>query len=210
MVGQTVTILDFPVELRDNIVACLDIRDVVSLSLVHIVPHAPLVILLMDDKACKCFRTIMESRQTWMKFAKEIQLQPQVSKMEEPLEDFTTQELRDWTIRRHKIRHCLDSGSLATCHNIRGIDDAQKTVLLPGGRWLLFEGSLGNILYSDCDAPSLEAQPLISLGDVDPGHIRTQFVVWKDPDSSRLTFKVAFLYWYNREFVVRVSTDFDN
>jgi hypothetical protein len=35
MVGQTAAILDLPAELRDNIVACLGIKDVLSLCLVR-------------------------------------------------------------------------------------------------------------------------------------------------------------------------------
>lgn len=201
MVNQTATILDLPVELRDDIVTRLDIRDVVSLSLVRVLPRVPSIVRLMDGKSCKYLRTIMGSWQIWMKFAQEVQSQPQISRIEEPLEDFTAQELRDWAIRRHKIRHCFNSGSQATSHYIWGTGNAHKCVLLPGGRWLLFERSLGDILYADCDAPHPGGRPLIALEDGSSGCIKRQFVVWREPQSPRLTLKVAFLYWYNGQSI---------
>jgi hypothetical protein len=152
----------------------------------------------------------MESRQTWVKFVQKTQLQLHVSKIEEPLEDYTTEELRDWVLRRHKIHRCLYSGSRATCHHIRGTGNAQESALLPGGRWLLFENSPGNISYTDCDAPCPEARSLITFEDVVPDHIRTQFVAWRDPHSPRLTFRVAILYWYNREPIAWFQTDLDS
>jgi hypothetical protein len=57
-------------------------------------------------------------------------------------------------------------------------------------------------IYADCDAPRHEVQSLITLEDVVPDHFETQFVVWRDPDSPRLTFRVAFLYSYYRKFII--------
>lgn len=160
----------------------------------------------MNDKACKHFSTILKSRPIWVRFVHKTQSQPHISKMEEPLEDYTTQELKDWTVRRHKARQCYRSVSrVTTRHYIPGTDDAEASVLLPGGRWLLFASAKypGNICYADCDALRPEAQSLIVLEDVTPDRIRTQFVIWRDTKSPRLTLRVAILYWhaYDREFV---------
>jgi hypothetical protein len=48
MVEQITTFLDFPIELRDNIVARLDIEDILSLSLVRAL--APAVDRTIDER----------------------------------------------------------------------------------------------------------------------------------------------------------------
>lgn len=52
-----------------------------------------------------------DSGRIWRHFARTLQPLPHVSKPEEPLEDYTTDQLQDWVLRRHNIQVELHSSS---------------------------------------------------------------------------------------------------
>lgn len=145
-------------------------------------------------KTCRLLHAASKSRQLWYEFIWELQVQPGISPTEEPLHDYTVEELEHWVLRRHRVRAAWSSPRGPAFWRRSFNAPLRYPLVLPGGRWLLSIGDYGRLLFADLDA----MQPTMKLlcDYIDQREIPdypTCFTTWVDPTEARLTFRVAML-----------------
>lgn len=152
----------------------------------------------LSCKTCRTLYTATVSQRVWLHFARELYSGPQSPQQEEPLQDYTLDELRDWVLRRYQAEQVLNAPS--------GQDIRMRTVncplfrprVLPGGRWFLSCTQLGEIIAVDMDSPEMVPKVLIRVEQCIEGTDILDppdwFTVWVDPHESRLTFKIALIH----------------
>jgi hypothetical protein len=124
--------------------------------------------------------------------------------MEEPISDYTVDELEHWVFRRHCAQAAWTQRQRLRFRKRDVPYPAHYPLLVPGGRWLLSmivnTASLGVI---DLDAAQLVPSILCSAGEDVPSILREGtlayqalsarncFTTWIDAAEPRLTFRVA-------------------
>lgn len=137
----------------------------------------------------------MGSRHIWLNFAQELQSNPVITRFEEPVEDYTAEELKEWVLRHHNAQKLLHTQGLDAQYEKRRMlrSGVGEVKLLPGGRWLLFIRGL-SMFFVDCDTANLEPQELIST-EAPTQNPLLRFTTWIDLDAPRLAFRVALIHW---------------
>lgn len=161
----------------------------------YIYPYRHLTIL--SNKTCRAFYAASIS--IWLYFAREIHSRPENARAEEPLEDYTPEELRHWVLRRYRAEQVWIAPSILKLHHPRRAEiNIHGPVVLPGGRWFLsMNAGSGDIMVVDMDSPRLEPRLLVKASryveETVPGARPKQFTVWVDPVAPRLTFRIALV-----------------
>ncbi len=191
----------FPQEIFELIFENLDIESVLSLRLVRTHPAFARATFSRSqcllNKACRMFYTTTAS--VWLYFANKFQSMPQSPRSDEPLGDYTSEELRDWVLRRYRAEQAWNGPSSARLQVHRVYQDKSFTrhsAVLPGGRWFLSTNGLCKITLVDMDSPQSKPTSLIKIsrylkGTRSRGEYLKKFIIWVDPDALRLTFRIV-------------------
>ncbi|KXN81894.1 hypothetical protein AN958_03565 [Leucoagaricus sp. SymC.cos] len=182
------SILELPQEIFEEISKHLDVTSVLSLRL-----------------ACKHLLAVTSTTQLWQALARGLLRKPYMSKPEEPLHEYTQEELQDWVIHRYQADQLLRGPSEAAKFQATGLwkYSPGQIALLPGGRWLLFTDGSKNVFATDCDAQPLAKTSILvrhnigvlsrGIGALN-GSLYPRFQTWIDESEPRLSLKLAVVY----------------
>lgn len=142
----------------------------------------------------------MMTRQFWYNCIHRLCKEHFVSAPEEELEEYTITELERWVLRRIPVRSDVPTKLkiryLLGGPNITLRDMTKRTLLIPGGRWLLVNCWRDSfvVYFFDLDSSDLKLHQLLNPRDVNPcitNHSVAREYVWIDREAPRLSFRFA-------------------
>ncbi|KAF9441767.1 hypothetical protein P691DRAFT_790704 [Macrolepiota fuliginosa MF-IS2] len=174
--ASLVNILSLPLDLLGEIVKYMDWRGLQAIGL-----------------TCKALYGALQSRHLWHIIASEMEHKSCVPRnFEGNLQEYTTQELQQWVLRRLRARECWLSESgyptMVRTGLFRRDRSMQPGQLLPGGRWRVTMSATCTRMYAyDLDSPErgmLEPILLFDVGEKD-SHDETpdilgEYGIWID------------------------------
>ena len=139
---------------------------------------------------------VTRSKIVWLSLAMALESRPDIARADEPLSNYTAEELEEWVLRRSWIHRSLESAScMISLRQSSVVKLGFQSKLIPGGRWLLSGGKLsaekGFVMrYVDLDSEVLESTVLFTVGKIEGGYDLSLYDFWVVPDAPALTVRV--------------------
>ncbi|KAF9450192.1 hypothetical protein P691DRAFT_758362 [Macrolepiota fuliginosa MF-IS2] len=154
----------------------------------RIIMHLDLPALLSVRMTRKSLHSLTKLRQVWYNIITQLEKTYKISSLEEEIDDYTTEELEHWALRRSCTQEVW-ARSKPPHPRTRVVDP------YPGGRWFLIGNSFALMYVHDLDAAQPEPRLLFDPNEFDEEEAwdgpTVEYCLWIDESKPRLSFRIA-------------------